>query len=106
LKEKNMRRKWTWIVRAVLLGVLVCVLLCLGMGAVKTPNREMPPGLRRLMDAAAGKESLPEQRGLEIDYTCQDWSLDEREQLDFLLTPALLVQEAVSDGIILTYPEE
>jgi len=35
-----------------------------------------------------------------------DLSLAQREPSDFLLTPALLVQEAVSDGVILTYPEE
>ena len=29
-----------------------------------------------------------------------------REHDNFLLTPAWLVQEAVSDGVILTYPEE
>jgi len=101
-----MRRKWTWIVRAALFGVLACVLLCLGMGAVKAPNREMRPGLRRLMEASTDEERVTVRRGLQINYTEQDWSLDEREQMDFLLTPALLVQEAISDGIILTYPEE
>jgi hypothetical protein len=35
-----------------------------------------------------------------------DLSLAVRECDDFLLTPALLVQEAVSDDVILTYPEE
>jgi hypothetical protein len=35
-----------------------------------------------------------------------DLSLAIRECDDFLLTPALLVQEAVSDDVILTYPEE
>ena len=101
-----MRRKWTWIVRAVLLGVLVCVLLCLGMGAAKAPMREMPPDVRKPMDAITAGESVTMDRGLDVNQTMEDWSLDEREQMDFLLTPALLVQEAVSDGIILTYPEE
>ena len=101
-----MRRKWTWIVRAVLPGMMVCVLLCLGMGAAKAPMPKMPPDMRKLMDAITAGEKIPEQPGLWINHTEVDWSFDEREQMDFLLTPALLVQEAVSDGVILTYPEE
>ncbi len=97
-----MRRKWTWVVRAVLPGVLVCVLLCLGMGAAKAPMPKVSPDVREI---AAGRR-VPEQPGLGINHTEVDWSLDDREQMDFLLTPALLVQEAVSDGVILTYPEE
>ncbi len=101
-----MKRKWTWSVRSVLLGVLMCVLLCLGMGAVQGPDREMPPGLRRLADAPTAQDSLATMHALQVNYTWEDWSLDLREQMDFLLTPALLVQEAVSDGVVLTYPEE
>jgi hypothetical protein len=33
-------------------------------------------------------------------------SLEMKEKADFLLTPALLMQEVVSDGTVLTYPEE
>jgi hypothetical protein len=29
-----------------------------------------------------------------------------KEHVDFLLTPALLVQEAISEDIIITYPTE
>jgi len=35
-----------------------------------------------------------------------DSSLYSMESVDFLLTPALLVQEAISDGIVITYPAE
>jgi hypothetical protein len=35
-----------------------------------------------------------------------DFSQHIREHVDFLLTPALLVQEAISDGVLLTYPVE
>lgn len=101
-----MRRKWTWIVRAVLFIMLMCVLLCLGMGAAKAPDREMPPGMRKLMDMPTVEERLTAMRNLHINFTAEDSSLDLREQMDFLLTPALLVQEAVSDGVVLTYPEE
>jgi hypothetical protein len=33
-------------------------------------------------------------------------SLNAREAADFLLTPAILTQEAISDGVLLTYPSE
>jgi hypothetical protein len=35
-----------------------------------------------------------------------DPSFEMRENVDFLLTPAILVQESISDDVILTYPEE
>ena len=33
-------------------------------------------------------------------------SLEMRENVDFLLTPALLVQEAIDEGAVITYPNE
>ncbi len=33
-------------------------------------------------------------------------SLEMKEKMDFLLTPVFLVQEAISDGVVLVYPEE
>jgi hypothetical protein len=33
-------------------------------------------------------------------------SLEMRENVDFLLTPVLLVQEALSEDIVITYPSE
>lgn len=41
-----------------------------------------------------------------IDRSMFDISLMIREHADFLLTPALLVQEAISEDVVLTYPEE
>jgi hypothetical protein len=35
-----------------------------------------------------------------------DSSLRSKEAVDFLLSPALLVQEALSDDVVLTYPTE
>lgn len=35
-----------------------------------------------------------------------DSSLEMKENVDFLLTPALIVQEALSDDVVLTYPTE
>ncbi len=33
-------------------------------------------------------------------------SLEMKENVDFLLTPALLVQQAISEGVVITYPSE
>jgi hypothetical protein len=33
-------------------------------------------------------------------------SLEMKENVDFLLTPALLVQEVISDDVVITYPSE
>jgi len=33
-------------------------------------------------------------------------SLQMKENVDFLLTPAMIVQEAISDDIVITYPTE
>ena len=89
---------------AVRLVVLACVLLCVGAGAVQAPDQGLPPGYQRLLDARAPGEII--RRHLEVDSQLVDISLLIREQTDFLLTPALLVQEAISDGVILTYPVE
>jgi len=105
-----MKLKWTWMTRGVLLTVLVCVLLCLGMGAAKAPNRPfqglLPPGLQHVFEAAPGEERATANAHLGISPYMVDTSLEVRERFDFLHTPALLVQEAISDGVILTYPEE
>ncbi len=103
-KEQTMRCK------SALLIVLMYVLL--GMGAAKIPDPGMPPGLRRVheMIDANGldtRQTAPiMNQVLNVSYRMADLSLAVREQVDFLLTPALLVQEAMSDNVVLTYPEE
>lgn len=91
--------------RTALFGVLLCVLLCLSVGAVLARS-EVPPGWRRVFDAPTPEEKATVMRHLNYDTYLTDISLEVREVDDFLLTPALLVQEAVSEGVILTYPEE
>lgn len=105
-----MKRVRTSIMRAVLPGLLVGGLLCLAMGAAKAPDQGLgsllPPGLQRWLEAAPGEEQATANADLHISPHMVDTSLEVRECIDFLHTPALLVQEAVSDGVILTYPEE
>jgi hypothetical protein len=93
-----MRCHWVSATRWVLLMAVLSALLGLGLVAVRASNQGEPPGLRQLK---ARDPTL-----LDIDYPMADLSLAAREQVDFLLTPALLVQEAASEDVILTYPEE
>jgi hypothetical protein len=59
-----------------------------------------------MLEARSDEERKIVTHHLSISPHMVDASLEIREQIDFRLTPALLVQEAISDGIILTYPEE
>lgn len=88
------------------LAVLPCIVVCFGAGAVQAPDQGLPPGYQRLLDARAPGEAAIIRRHLKVDSQMVDFSQHIREHVDFLLTPALLVQEAISDGVILTYPVE
>jgi hypothetical protein len=100
-----MERRCVSVNRLGLLAAMVLTLLCLGMGTDKTAHQGLPPGFRQLMEAPP-EEREAVQRLLGVNYQMADLSLSKRENVDFILTPALLVQEAVSDGVVLTYPEE
>ncbi len=101
--------------RALFLVLLSCVLLCLGAGAGETSERTGPPGLppgvlpgwnRILTTSTPEERAIASRQVFGVNYFMREASLETREQDDFLLTAALLVQEAVSDGVVLTYPEE
>lgn len=85
------------------LVALVCVLTCLVAGAVKHSGQEVFSliGVPRNEDEARARVAATRVDGREADE-----SMLIREQVDFLLTSALLVQEAVSEDVVLTYPEE
>jgi len=51
-------------------------------------------------------EALARQTGADYVLGNLQLSLEMREKVDFLLTPAFLVQQAISEGVVLTYPEE
>jgi len=100
-----MKWKWIWIVRWGLLAMLLCASLCWSAASVKrvVGGRSPVPGQRQKLTREKLDAFL---RGPAFNSYMADLSLAVREQDDFLLTPALLVQEAVSDGVVLTYPEE
>lgn len=92
-------------VQWVLLVVLIVVLSGLVMAVVRAADPAAPSGLQRLLDAPR-EEKADVLRMLGMHPRMADISLAVREQVDFLLTPALLVQEAISEDVVLTYPEE
>jgi hypothetical protein len=93
----------------------MCVLAGLGVGGATIPSRAQDTiGFWFLREARAAhrqgedrKAAMFEEMGFKgVDWHKFDGRLEFAEWLDFLATPALLVQEAVSDDVVLTYPEE
>jgi hypothetical protein len=102
-----MEGKWTRFTRWAVLAMLMGTFLFLAMGAGDNPGRDrVPGGTRRPIIPGTPEFDAVMRAKLAPDSGMADLSLATRENVDFLLTPALLVQEAVSDGIVLTYPEE
>lgn len=96
-----MRRKSIFAARWGFGVLLLGALSCLGMGTGRASSE-----MGRRLAGLSPEDRVITRQILEVDYHRVDQSLGEREEVDFLLTPALLVKEAVSDGIILTYPQE
>ena len=94
--------KARWVLAVGLMGVA----LGLVMGAASAPNSGLPPVFQRLSEARSSAETAAAMHALQFHPKMAEPSLAVREQVDFLLTPALLVQEAISDDVVLTYPEE
>lgn len=80
------------------------------------PMPATPPAAAPGAAAGEGQGSVPARNGA-VDGYDADWlgeqigelslpSLEMKEATDFLLTPALLVQEAISPDVIITYPTE
>ena len=100
-----MKRQWTWMWRRGLLALLLGASLC-WCGASINMFASERPSVQAERKREAIEQFLADFRAPAVNAYMVDPSLAIREHDDFLLTPALLVQEAVSDGVILTYPEE
>jgi hypothetical protein len=104
-----MKFKRVLTLRWVLSIVVTCTVFGFGMGAAPRPGKQMSTAERQMFDGLMSGDPNRTREVLDnlyINYRMYDLSLAVREQVDFLLTPALLVQEAVSDDVVLTYPEE
>lgn len=90
----------------IILIVLLSLMLCLTIaGQGMDPGQRAIGNFQRMM-AADPNEGLRLWHRFRLDYRMIDSSLHVAEQTDFLLTPALIVQEALDDDVIPTYPEE
>ena len=87
--------------------VLVAIVLLLLLSHVlRGDQASRPSRSKKVSVPEAHKQRIA--RGLAAGYGLGNFkpSLAMKENADFLLTPALLVQEAISDDIIITYPTE
>ena len=100
-----MKRQWGWIRRRGVLLVLLGASLFWSGASIKMFASERP-AVQAQRKREAIEQFLADFRAPAVNVHMVDLSLAIREHDDFLLTPALLVQEAVSDGVILTYPED
>jgi len=86
--------------------VLAVIVLLMLAQALADSRRAQPPTSRMAPVSEAQKQGIA--RGLAGNFGLGPFqpSLEMKENVDFLLTPALLVQEAICDDIVLTYPTE
>jgi hypothetical protein len=85
--------------------VAAILLLCLGQSpADSTVSAANAPNTRA--GVMVSKEVAFEKIRARFPVDNFQTSLEMKENVDFLLTPALLVQEVISDHVVTTYPSE
>ena len=84
-------------------GVLLMLVLQTDLGGSDLPSPSH--ATNNILDRAQEEEAIKTRAAekLAINYRP---SLQMKENVDFLLTPALLIQEAISPNVVLTYPSE
>lgn len=105
--EKNPGDKRKYLLRFLVLLFMMCLCLSCSTGVqplVTEPNTASDPNAvaeakQRTRDAAMRSATRSATGGFRP-------SLEMKENADFLLSPAMLMQEALSDEIITTYPSE
>jgi len=87
----------------ILVALLLLVLLTQVMGDNQKPR---PPRSRSGLIPEEQKQQIAGRLASGYGLGTFKPSLEMKENADFLLTPALLVQEAISNDIVITYPTE
>ena len=99
--RRSLRLRWTAAV------VIAGALLGVALGVSRSAARQTPTASRMLIQPEDDRSLMDTLRSAGFfNGSTTNVSLAIREQTDFLLTPAWLVQEALSDDIVPTYPEE
>lgn len=84
-------------------GLFIAFLLVVIHGNANNGDDERSPALSSPAPPAIRAAVVSAVNGLTPNFEA---SLEMKEKVEFLLTPALLVQEALSPGVVLTYPTE
>lgn len=87
----------------ILIGAMLAICFSLmaddsSMYILKEPNTDFP--------IISQKRAAVEHQILVVATKVFEPSLEMKENVEFLLTPALLMQEAITDDIVITYPTE
>jgi len=105
--ENNDGSKQKYLLRLMVLLCLIC--LCLGCSA-SIPQSVMDPKITSepndVRDSEHRAREVAQRSASRSATSGFKSSLEMKENADFLLTPALLMQEVLSDEIITTYPSE
>lgn len=87
--------------------VLVVILLLMLLAQVLASDQTLRPARSRKVPVPeAHKQRIAGRLAAGYGFGPFQPSLEMKENVDFLLTPALLVQEAICDDIVITYPTE
>lgn len=86
-----------------LAAIILLVLLSQVLGSNQTPAPLRP---RNVQVPETQKQRIAKKIASGYGLGQFQPSLEMKENVDFLLTPALLVQEALCDDIVITYPTE
>ncbi len=95
----NIRQSWA----RTALTIVLLVMLSQVAGSDQTPAPLRP---RNTPVPEAHKERIAKKIASEYGSGPFQTSLEMKENVDFLLTPALLVQEAICEDVVITYPTE
>lgn len=101
IKVRNRKKQWIWFGGLIGIVVAVCVSLVSGNSPIQK-TREADRSKSVLDGATPATRSGILRAAMQVFEP----SLEMKENVDFLLTPALLVQEAISKDIVVTYPSE
>ena len=97
IQNKVLARLFKFRVFILVIVILFLVSFELALG---TQSMQTTPSRRSGQDLKSLQENLKSVTG---NFNT---SLEMKENVDFLLTPALLVQEAISEDVVITYPSE